>query len=85
MFGMNVRFLGISELDEVPPVAVVVDVMRAFTTAAWAFAREAEKIVLAGSVDEAVTLKAPGLDGAEGRSARCRIRPRQLSGLAAIC
>ncbi|MBB5081871.1 2-phosphosulfolactate phosphatase [Nonomuraea endophytica] len=39
-------------------MAVVVDVMRAFTVAAWAFARGAEKIVLAESLDEALALKA---------------------------
>ncbi|MFE2825601.1 2-phosphosulfolactate phosphatase [Streptomyces sp. NPDC059271] len=55
---MDTRFLAISELDDVPSVAVVVDVMRAFTVAAWAFAQGAEKIVLAESLDEALTLKA---------------------------
>ncbi|WP_328459458.1 2-phosphosulfolactate phosphatase [Streptomyces sp. NBC_00448] len=55
---MKARFLGIPDLAEVPSVAVVVDVMRAFTVAAWAFARGAEKIVLAGSLDEARALKA---------------------------
>ncbi|MFF5426284.1 MULTISPECIES: 2-phosphosulfolactate phosphatase [unclassified Streptomyces] len=55
---MDARFLGIPELVEVPDVAVVVDVMRAFTVAAWAFAQGAEKIVLAGSLDEALALKA---------------------------
>ncbi|OQR64413.1 2-phosphosulfolactate phosphatase [Streptomyces maremycinicus] len=55
---MDARFLGIAELVEVPPVAVVVDVMRAFTVAAWAFARGAEKIVLAESLEEALALKA---------------------------
>jgi len=55
---MDARFLGIAELAEVPPVAVVVDVMRAFTVAAWAFAQGAEKIVLAESLDEALALKA---------------------------
>ncbi|MEF9907684.1 2-phosphosulfolactate phosphatase [Streptomyces sp. P9-A2] len=55
---MEARFLGIAELAEVPSVAVVVDVMRAFTVAAWAFARGAEKIVLAESLDEALALKA---------------------------
>ncbi|MFC8510793.1 2-phosphosulfolactate phosphatase [Streptomyces sp. NPDC057411] len=54
----NARFLGIAELTEVPAVAVVVDVMRAFTVAAWAFARGAEKIVLAESLDEARALRA---------------------------
>ncbi|MFE0459680.1 2-phosphosulfolactate phosphatase [Kitasatospora sp. NPDC058965] len=55
---MDTRFLGIAELVEAPPVAVVVDVMRAFTVAAWLFARGAEKIVLAASLDEALALKA---------------------------
>ncbi|WP_329023016.1 MULTISPECIES: 2-phosphosulfolactate phosphatase [unclassified Streptomyces] len=54
---MNTRFLGIAELSATPSVAVVVDVMRAYTVAAWAFARGAEKIVLAGSLDEALALK----------------------------
>ncbi|MFH9725159.1 2-phosphosulfolactate phosphatase [Streptomyces sp. NPDC017254] len=55
---MDARFLGIPELVEAPSVAVVVDVMRAYTVAAWAFAQGAEKIVLAGSLDEALALKA---------------------------
>ncbi|MDX2391467.1 MULTISPECIES: 2-phosphosulfolactate phosphatase [unclassified Streptomyces] len=55
---MDARFLGIPELVETPSVAVVVDVMRAYTVAAWAFAQGAEKIVLAGSPDEALALKA---------------------------
>ncbi|MER7000899.1 2-phosphosulfolactate phosphatase [Streptomyces sp. NPDC000410] len=55
---MDARFVGIAELVEAPPVAVVVDVMRAFTVAAWAFAQGAEKIVLAESLDEALALKA---------------------------
>ncbi|MYQ37692.1 2-phosphosulfolactate phosphatase [Streptomyces sp. LamerLS-316] len=58
MSRMDTRFLGIPDLDDVPSVAVVVDVMRAFTVAAWAFSRGAEKIVLAGSLDEALELKA---------------------------
>ncbi|ANB04446.1 2-phosphosulfolactate phosphatase [Streptomyces ambofaciens] len=55
---MDTRFAGITELVETPSVAVVVDVMRAFTVAAWAFARGAERIVLAESLDEALALKA---------------------------
>ncbi|MFE1290361.1 2-phosphosulfolactate phosphatase [Streptomyces sp. NPDC058751] len=54
---MDARFLGIPELADTPSVAVVVDVMRAFTVAAWAFGRGAEKIVLAESLDEALALK----------------------------
>ncbi|MGE7387893.1 2-phosphosulfolactate phosphatase [Streptomyces sp. NPDC004126] len=55
---MDARFLGIPELAEAPSAAVVVDVMRAFTVAAWAFSRGAEKIVLAESLDEVLALKA---------------------------
>ncbi|KOX02304.1 2-phosphosulfolactate phosphatase [Streptomyces sp. NRRL B-1140] len=57
---MNTRFVGIAELavNEVPSVAVVVDVMRAFTVAAWVFGQGAERIVLAESLDEARELKA---------------------------
>ncbi|MGW2022937.1 2-phosphosulfolactate phosphatase [Streptomyces decoyicus] len=55
---MDACFLGIAELAEAPSVAVVVDVMRAFTVAAWAFGQGAEKIVLAESLDEALALKA---------------------------
>ncbi|AZP15389.1 2-phosphosulfolactate phosphatase [Streptomyces aquilus] len=54
---MDQRLVGIGELGEVPRVAVVVDVMRAFTVAAWAFARGAERIVLASSEEEALALK----------------------------
>ncbi|MFE6915469.1 2-phosphosulfolactate phosphatase [Streptomyces rubiginosohelvolus] len=54
---MRSRFVGISELTQEPAVAVVIDVMRAFTVAAWAFARGAEKIVLAATEEEALALK----------------------------
>jgi 2-phosphosulfolactate phosphatase len=58
MIGMDARFVGIADLAGAPSVAVVVDVMRAFTVAAWVFARGAEKVVLAGTLDEALALKA---------------------------
>lgn len=58
MTEMDTRFLGTADLCEAPSVAVVVDVMRAFTVAAWAFAQGAEKIVLAESLEEALALKA---------------------------
>jgi hypothetical protein len=47
-------------MAEVPSVAVVIDVMRAFTVTAWAFAQGAEKVVLAGSLEEALS-GLPGL------------------------
>ncbi|MFF8911078.1 2-phosphosulfolactate phosphatase [Streptomyces olivaceoviridis] len=54
---MDHRYVGIPELTDVPRLAVVVDVMRAFTVAAWAFSRGAEKIVLASSDGEALALR----------------------------
>lgn len=50
------RVVGRSNLGVQHPV-VVIDVMRAFTTAAWAFARGTERIVLAGSEADARDLK----------------------------
>jgi 2-phosphosulfolactate phosphatase len=55
---MRSHFLGIPEVTRTPAVAVVIDVLRAFSVAAWAFAGGAEKIVLASSEDEALELKA---------------------------
>ncbi|WP_184945258.1 2-phosphosulfolactate phosphatase [Kitasatospora kifunensis] len=55
---MDARFVGIAELSQAPSVAVVIDVMRAFTVAAWAFDQGADKIVLAESLDDALALKA---------------------------
>ncbi|MFE2052785.1 2-phosphosulfolactate phosphatase [Streptomyces sp. NPDC059459] len=55
---MDTRYAAIHEVVETPQTAVVVDVMRAFTVAAWAFALGAERIVLAESPDEALVLKA---------------------------
>ncbi|MFF9344535.1 2-phosphosulfolactate phosphatase [Streptomyces sp. NPDC014773] len=55
---MDAHFLAISRIRQAPSVAVVVDVMRAYTVAAWAFARGAEKIVLAESQADALALTA---------------------------
>ena len=44
------------ELDGVGGVVVAIDVLRAFTTAAYAFGAGAERIWLAGTVDEAIAL-----------------------------
>lgn len=54
---MDHHFVGIPELTDVPRVAVVIDVMRAFTVAAWAFSRGVERIVLAETESEALALK----------------------------
>ncbi|MGV4980714.1 2-phosphosulfolactate phosphatase [Streptomyces sp. NRAIS4] len=55
---MRTEFTGIPDTPTAPDVAVVVDVMRAFTVAAWAFRRGAERIVFAGTQREALDLKA---------------------------
>lgn len=55
---MDSRVVGIPDLDGTEQVAVVIDVMRAFTTAAWAFHRGADKIVLASDEGEAMEIKA---------------------------
>ncbi|MCX4909947.1 2-phosphosulfolactate phosphatase [Streptomyces sp. NBC_00878] len=54
---MDHHFVGIPELTGVPRVAVVIDVMRAFTVAAWGFSRGVERIVLASTESEALALK----------------------------
>jgi 2-phosphosulfolactate phosphatase len=55
---VNSRYLSITELTDTPKTAVVIDVMRAFTTTAWAFDRGAEKIILAATLEDALALKA---------------------------
>lgn len=55
---MQPVFTGIADAPKAPAAAVVVDVMRAFTVAAWAFRRGAERIVFAGTQEEALELKA---------------------------
>jgi 2-phosphosulfolactate phosphatase len=50
-------YVGIAECEEVRGTAVVVDVLRAFTTAAWAFHLGVEKIILSADLDEALQLK----------------------------
>ncbi|MFJ1808075.1 MULTISPECIES: 2-phosphosulfolactate phosphatase [unclassified Streptomyces] len=48
---------GPAGLSEVSSAVVVIDVLRAFTTTAWAFAGGAEQILLAGSLADALALK----------------------------
>lgn len=55
---MRDRFLGRWEVGETLGPVVVVDVIRAFSTAAYAFAGGAERILVVDSVDEALALKA---------------------------
>ena len=51
-------YVSIAECGRVRGVAVVIDVLRAFSTAAWAFGLGAERIVLSEDLDEALALKA---------------------------
>ncbi|MDT0343487.1 2-phosphosulfolactate phosphatase [Streptomyces litchfieldiae] len=55
---MRATFTGPADVSGVPGVAVVIDVMRAFTVTAWAFARGAERIVFADTLEQALDLKA---------------------------
>lgn len=60
---MNIRRLSLLEgAGEASGVAVVIDVFRAFTTAAYAFAGGAERIYPVASVDEAFSIKAANPD-----------------------
>ena len=60
---MNARFLPRWEVGDVGGAVVVVDVLRAFTSAAYAFGSGARSIHLVGSIDDAVAYKAahPGV------------------------
>jgi 2-phosphosulfolactate phosphatase len=51
-------FVGIAACPAEPEVAVVIDVLRAFTTAAWAFELGVERIVLTDDLSEALRIKA---------------------------
>ena len=55
---MSARFLARWEITDVDGAVVAIDVLRAFTTAAYAFGAGAEAIYLVGTVDEALALKA---------------------------
>jgi 2-phosphosulfolactate phosphatase len=55
---MDIKSVTIDRCDEARGMAVVIDVLRAFTTAAYAFDRGATDILLASTVEEATGLKA---------------------------
>jgi 2-phosphosulfolactate phosphatase len=54
---VNIDVVGPEGLEEVRGAVVVIDVLRAFTTAAHAFAAGAGEIVMVGSVEEAFALR----------------------------
>jgi 2-phosphosulfolactate phosphatase len=55
---VEIRHATLAECAEATGALVAIDVLRAFTTAAYAFAAGAERIVLAGEIDEAFRLRA---------------------------
>ena len=55
---MRAHYVSIAECDQVHGTAVVIDVLRAFSTAAWAFHLGVERIVLTADLDDALRIKA---------------------------
>jgi len=55
---MRAHYLSIAECHRVRGTAVVIDVLRAFSTAAWAFHLGIERIVLSDDIDKALRIKA---------------------------
>ncbi len=53
---MKIEMMGLDDCDQAEGLVVVIDVVRAFTTAAYALAGGVEKIYLAGEMDEALKL-----------------------------
>ena len=54
---MRINFTTLDDCDQATGTVVVVDVLLAFTTAAYAFSRGASSIVLTSAVEEALELK----------------------------
>jgi len=54
---MNFHYTNLDTCHETTGIVVVVDVLRAFSTAAYALSRGAEKIILVSDVDEVLSLK----------------------------
>jgi 2-phosphosulfolactate phosphatase len=57
MISRDIRQYTLEECHHIEGTAVVIDVRRAFTTAAWAFHQGARRILLTGSVEEALALR----------------------------
>ena len=54
---MKFHYTDLEDCQTAQGVVVIVDVLRAFSTAAYAFSRGAREIILLGGVEEALTLK----------------------------
>lgn len=57
MPNLNFRYTDLEDCHTAQGVVVVIDVLRAFSTAAYAFSRGAKEIFLVSTVDEALALK----------------------------
>jgi 2-phosphosulfolactate phosphatase len=89
------HYVSIEQCPDIRGVAVVLDVLRAFTTAAWAFELGAERIILSDDLDEALLLKSrfPGslalqdsrpLPGFELSNSPIQLREHDLRGCTII-
>jgi 2-phosphosulfolactate phosphatase len=89
------HYVNIKDAAQAHGVAVVIDVLRAFTTAAWAFALGAERIILSDETDQALAVKAriPGalalkdatpLPGFELSNSPVELLGRDLSGVTIV-
>jgi len=54
---IKIEFATLDECDQATGIVVVIDVLRAFTTAACAFGHGAKEVLLVGTVEEALELK----------------------------
>ena len=70
------RFVGIGECESVSGAAVVIDVMRAYTVAAWAMHKGASRMILVDDLEEALETQGAisGVPRIEGWCARRGIR-----------
>lgn len=94
---MKFHYTNLDACHTATGVVIVVDVLRAFSNAAYAFSRHADKIILVGDVDEAISLKSQvpnskamgevgGLppEGFDFGNSPTQIREQDLSGITMI-
>ena len=94
---MKFHYTNLDTCHTATGVVIVVDVLRAFSTAAYAFSRGADKVILAGDAEEAITLKSQipnskamgevgGLppEGFDFGNSPTQIREQNLSGITMI-
>jgi 2-phosphosulfolactate phosphatase len=55
---MKFHYTDLEECHTATGVVIIIDVLRAFSTAAYAFSRGAKQILLVSTVEEALSLKA---------------------------